>query len=141
VLQVSPHVIPGLHGCIRIAENWTFSLFFAFAELWGTVMISVLFWTLANNVCTVKEAKTVYPMMGIPANIAVVAAGNFIKYVNTKLLAGCSTQTFLQAMVAAIVSSSAIMIAVRSNASRAECWMSASCWPGLPRAEQAPMLE
>lgn len=105
--------MPGLHGCIKIAENWTFSIFYAFAELWGTVMISVLFWTLANNVCTIKEARTVYPMMGIPANIAVVAGGNFIKFMNTSVLAGCSTQTFLQAMVAAILVSSGVMIAVR----------------------------
>jgi ATP:ADP antiporter, AAA family len=111
-VQVSPHVVPGLHGCIRIAENWTFSIFYAFAELWGTVMISVLFWTLANNVCTIKEAKTVYPMMGIPANIAVVAGGNFINLMNKTVLAGCSTQTFLQAMVAAILTSSGAMIAV-----------------------------
>lgn len=111
-------MVPGLHGCIRIAENWTFSLFYAFAELWGTVMISVLFWTLANNVCTIKEAKTVYPMMGIPANIAVVAGGNFIKLMNNTVLAGCSTQTFLQAMVAAILTSSGVMIAVRYLSSR-----------------------
>lgn len=78
-------------------------------------MISVLFWTLANNVCTVKEAKTIYPMMGIPANIAVVAGGNFIKCMNNTVLAGCSTQTFLQAMVAAILTSSGVMIGVRHH--------------------------
>ncbi len=27
------------------------------AELWGAVVISVLFWTHANDVCTVEEAK------------------------------------------------------------------------------------
>jgi AAA family ATP:ADP antiporter len=33
---------------------------------------SVLFWTLANDVCTVDEAKSVYPLMGIWANVAQV---------------------------------------------------------------------
>jgi AAA family ATP:ADP antiporter len=53
-----------LLGLVRIFENWTFSLFFGTAELWGTISISVLFWTLANDVCTVDEAKSVYPLMG-----------------------------------------------------------------------------
>jgi AAA family ATP:ADP antiporter len=34
----------------QVVENWTFSLFFCVAELWGAVVISVLFWTLANEV-------------------------------------------------------------------------------------------
>ena len=68
-----------------MAENWTYSLFFLMAELWGAVVISVLFWTLANEVCTVKEAKTIYPLMGIAANVALVAAGNFMKLVNRSL--------------------------------------------------------
>lgn len=66
-------------------ENWTYSLFFLVAELWGAVVISVLFWTLANEVCTVKEAKTIYPLMGIAANVALVAAGNFMKLVSKGL--------------------------------------------------------
>ncbi len=41
-------------------------------QLWGAVVISVLFWTLANEVCSVAEARTVYPMMGIAANFALV---------------------------------------------------------------------
>jgi ATP/ADP translocase len=68
-----------------VVENWTYSCFFLVAELWGAVVISVLFWTLANEVCTVKEAKTIYPLMGIAANVALVAAGNFMKLVNRGL--------------------------------------------------------
>lgn len=70
---------------VQVVENWTYSLFFLMAELWGAVVISVLFWTLANEVCTVKEAKTIYPLMGIAANVALVAAGNFMKLVNRGL--------------------------------------------------------
>ena len=48
----------------QVIEHWTFSLFFCIAELWGSVVISVLFWTLANDVCTVADAKVIYPLMG-----------------------------------------------------------------------------
>lgn len=103
----------GLHGLIRVVENWTFSLFFCFAELWGSVVIAVLFWTLANDVCTVDEAKTVYPMMGISANVALVAAGNYMKLLAATVLKDATTQVFLQTMVATIVAASVGMAAVR----------------------------
>ena len=35
--------------------------------------------------CTVGEAKAIYPLMGIAANVALVAAGNFMKAVNAAL--------------------------------------------------------
>lgn len=63
-------------------ENWVYSLFFCAGELWGGVVISVLFWSLANEVCTVSDAKTIYPLMGIAANIALVVAGNYMKWIN-----------------------------------------------------------
>ena len=64
-----------------MVEYWTYALFFCVAELWGPIVISVLFWTLANEVCTVQDARTIYPLMGIAANIALVVAGIFIKHV------------------------------------------------------------
>ena len=64
-----------------MVEYWTYALFFCVAELWGPIVISLLFWTLANEVCTVQDARTIYPLMGIAANIALVVAGVFIKHV------------------------------------------------------------
>lgn len=42
--QMMPSVPTGLHGLLKVAGNWTYSLFFCMAELWGAVVISVLFW-------------------------------------------------------------------------------------------------
>ena len=84
--QIYPHIPTGLHGLVKMFEVWTYSLFFCSAELWGAVVISVLAWSLANEVCTVPEAKTVYPLVGIAANVALVVAGNFMKLVNKTLV-------------------------------------------------------
>lgn len=43
------------------------------------------------KVCTVGEAKAIYPLMGIAANVALVAAGNFMKAVNLALPVRCFT--------------------------------------------------
>ncbi len=38
-------------GPISILRNWTFCLFYVMAELWGSVVVSLLFWGFANQVC------------------------------------------------------------------------------------------
>merc|ERR1740123_1831439 len=61
--------------CFRF---WHFSLFYGLAELWGTVVLSVLFWGLANDITPISEAKRIYNLLGIGANFSVIFAGPFI---------------------------------------------------------------
>ena len=37
-------------GPISILRNWSFCLFYVMAELWGSVVVSLLFWGFANQV-------------------------------------------------------------------------------------------
>jgi len=74
----------------QMVEYWTYALFFCVAELWGPIVISLLFWTLANEVCTVQDARTIYPLMVIAANIALVVAGGFIKHVTAAVPQACA---------------------------------------------------
>jgi ATP/ADP translocase len=37
-------------GPVSILRNWTFCLFYVMAELWGSVVVSLLFWGFANQV-------------------------------------------------------------------------------------------
>ena len=98
ILTMDQHLDPLSTPVMKqVVEHWTFSLFFCIAELWGSVVISVLFWTLANDVCTVADAKTIYPLMGIAANIALVVAGNYMKWVN-RGVAGGSLAVSLQVL-------------------------------------------
>jgi AAA family ATP:ADP antiporter len=41
---------PRFLGPLAIMRIWTFCLFYVMAELWGSVVISVLFWGFANQV-------------------------------------------------------------------------------------------
>ncbi len=60
---------------ISIFRNWTYALFYTMAELWGSVVVSVLFWGFANEVTTSKEAKRYYPFFGLGANVALIFSG------------------------------------------------------------------
>ena len=101
----------GMQGLVGVVTDWTYSLFFCLAELWGTVVISVLFWGLANEVCTVSEAKSVYPLLGIAANVALVFGGHYVKFVSA--LSAGSTLASFRMLVGSILAMSGLMFATK----------------------------
>lgn len=70
----------GLHGLIAMGRNWSYSLFYIFAELWGSVALSLLFWGFANDTTKISEAKRFYALFGIGANVALEVAGHTTQY-------------------------------------------------------------
>jgi len=63
-------VLPaGFSPVLAIVQNWSFALFYVMAEMWGSVVSSLLFWGFANEVTTVDEAKKYYPLFGLGANV------------------------------------------------------------------------
>lgn len=67
---------------LAIIKNWTFALFYTLAELWGSVVVSLLFWGFANEVTTVEEAKKYYPLFGLGANVALIFSGQYVRFVS-----------------------------------------------------------
>lgn len=65
----------GMMGLVAIFRNWTFVLFYIFAELWGGFLLSLMFWGFANEISKVSEAKRFYALFGIGANLALLIAG------------------------------------------------------------------
>jgi AAA family ATP:ADP antiporter len=74
-LQVWKASLPRLQWLLPLIANWTYSLFYVFSELWGTVGLSVLFWQFANDITKVEEAKRFYPLFGLVGNIGLLCSG------------------------------------------------------------------
>ena len=70
----------GFKGFIAIFRNWTFTLFYVMSELWGTAILTVLFWGFANEVTGISEAKRYYGLLMIGANIAGTLSGQAAMY-------------------------------------------------------------
>ena len=66
----------GFRGLLALFRNWSYVLFYVAAELWGTAIMSVLFWSFANEITTVKDAKRFYGILGVGANIATIFSGH-----------------------------------------------------------------
>lgn len=69
-------VLPeGLMGLVALFRNWTYAVFYVLAELWGSVMLSLVFWGFANDITRVSEAKRFYATFGVGANVALLVSG------------------------------------------------------------------
>lgn len=69
----------GLAGMVGMVRNWLFTLFYCVSELWGDVVLSLLFWGLANETTSIEDAPLLYPLFGIGANIAQTLAGRVLR--------------------------------------------------------------
>ncbi|KAK0593381.1 hypothetical protein LWI29_035726 [Acer saccharum] len=71
---------PRFLGPCAILRIWSICLFYIMDELWGSVVIFVLFWGFATQITTVDDAKKFYLLFGLGANIALIFSGRTVKY-------------------------------------------------------------
>jgi AAA family ATP:ADP antiporter len=62
--------LPNFKWFIRIAGNWGTASFYTMSELWGSMMLSLLFWQFANQITKTEEARRFYSMFGLLGNFA-----------------------------------------------------------------------
>lgn len=65
-------------GFTEVLRLWTFSLFYIFSELWGSVALSLLFWQFANQINNVSEAKRCYSLFGVGTIASLEISGRMI---------------------------------------------------------------
>lgn len=81
-----------------MVRNWMFTAFYCSSELWGDVVLSLLFWGLANEMTTIEEAPGLYPLFGFGANVAPLPPTSFLKInrlESSRFLVGSFTGCFL----------------------------------------------
>ena len=69
---------------IAVYRNWIQSLLFITAELWGSVVILVMFWGFANDITTVDEAKRSYNIYIAAGDLAALSMGPIICFFTKK---------------------------------------------------------
>lgn len=71
---------PGVfYFIIPCLTNWSYTLFYVFSEIWGTIAISSLFWQFANQVTKKSEVKRFYGLYAMIANLGVVLSGEILR--------------------------------------------------------------
>lgn len=81
----------GCKGLVSMVRYWSFTIFYAMAELWGNIILFVLFWGFANQVTKLEEAKRFYGLFGVGINFSGIAAGQ-LSIIAAQLSEGASSQ-------------------------------------------------
>lgn len=89
----------GFKGLIAMFRNWSFTLFYVICELWGSIVLSVLFWGFANEITQITEARRFYSMLGVISSFAGVVAGMAANYLSNDE----SWESTLQILVSVII--------------------------------------
>ncbi|MBA3813960.1 MAG: NTP/NDP exchange transporter [Alphaproteobacteria bacterium] len=72
--------LPALRFIFALWGSWSYSIFYIMAEMWGSVVVSLLFWQFANEIIRTHEAKRFYPLFPLLGNIALILSGLTVNY-------------------------------------------------------------
>lgn len=105
-LSKAQESVPYLKYILLMVSYWPYTLFYIMSELWGSVMLSLMFWQLANQIVTVTQAKRFYPLFGFLGQIGLLASGVTMK---TMGKAGISWDDTLNYVTISVIFSTIIM--------------------------------
>lgn len=71
---------------VAIYRNWIQSIFFVAAELWGSIVIFLLFWGFVNHICNFNEAKRCYNLFIAGGDLAQMFTGPLVCYFTGKFV-------------------------------------------------------
>lgn len=66
---------PHFKWYIAILGNWSYIIFYTLSELWPNVFYILLFWQLANEITSTREAKRFYTLFSLFGNSSVIVVG------------------------------------------------------------------
>lgn len=76
---------PNFKWIVPLVGNWTYTLFYILSELWGSAVLSLLFWQFANAITPVKEARRFYGMFGFLGNFGLLFSGPMIIFITNSI--------------------------------------------------------
>lgn len=100
-----------LQNVLDAIGSWIYSSFYVMAELWGSIMIGLMFWKFANDVTSIKESKRFYSMFGFVANGALIFSGMVLKTSNSTSAGGKGWEA-LPSIVSTVVIAGIIITAI-----------------------------
>lgn len=65
----------GCKGFIDMIRNWTFTALYVMSELWSVMILTVLFWGLANEITKVEDSTRLYSLFNVSSNLGSIVAG------------------------------------------------------------------
>lgn len=107
---------PRFKTLFYVYGSWSYAVFYVLAELWGSVVLSLLFWQFANDIVKLHEAKRFYTLFGMLANVGLIVSGfttTYFSQIRDHLPPGVDPWGLtLNYLMSAVVISSALIMGV-----------------------------
>lgn len=100
----------GFSGLAALFKHWTLTLFYVLSELWCSFILSTLFWSFANSVIPINNAKRYFGVLTIGSNTAALLAGLAANFSST--FAEASWGTTIQILLSIVCASGLLVIFV-----------------------------
>lgn len=71
--------LPRMKNLWEAVRFWPFALFYINAEAFGTIALSVLFWTFVNEITGTGQAKRFYSFLSLGAAVGLILSGTVLK--------------------------------------------------------------
>lgn len=97
------HLPVGLKGLISMYRNWTLTTFYVMSELWGSMVLSVLFWGFANEVTKLSEASRFYSVFPMWLNMSTIFASQVSNWVTRGNMTGAQGGSVWDATLTSLV--------------------------------------
>lgn len=104
---------PAFKYQIILLQNWTISLLYIMCEICGTAILTLLFWQIANDLYSIKQAKKNYALFGIIGQTGIILAGIMQTIISDYLFQPRWEDTMQYMMSTILVSSIALIILYR----------------------------
>ncbi len=72
--------MPYMKYMLQMIGGWPIVMFYILSELWGSMMMALMFWQLANQTTSIAESKRFYPLFLLIGQIGLLISGFFSKY-------------------------------------------------------------
>lgn len=69
------HKMPYMKYILQMISGWPVVVFYVLSELWGSIMLALMFWQLANQITSISEAKRFYPLFLLVGQIGLLISG------------------------------------------------------------------
>ena len=90
-LQHLQNAYPNFQHLFSVIANWTSSLFYLFAELWGATVLGLMFWQFANEITNTQEATRFYAMFNLISHLALIVAGHVLQ-ITCNIAGNCNSE-------------------------------------------------
>lgn len=88
---------------IMMIKNWPLSLYYIISELWGSAMLSLIFWQIANQIVNINESKRFYPLFGCFAQLGLILSGTLTQVFTSSKTSSSGWQESLNRITGSVV--------------------------------------